>query len=359
MNLFARAAVFHTPNAPLRLQDLPLPDPAPDEAIVRIRCATICGSDLHTILGRRPGPAPSVLGHEMTGEIAALPAGGLRDFHGQPLSPGHRVTWSMLWSCGDCHYCRQSLRSKCERLRKFGHEQGLHLFGGYAEYCHLPAGTAIFRVPANLPDSVAAPSNCATATVAAVFRIAGSVAGHCVVVSGAGMLGLTACAMAASQGASSVIALEPCPTRRTLAARFGATAAVRPSEARAAVLDATAGRGAGFALEFAGVPESCESLPPLIRPAGHLVRAGSVFPSRPLALPPEHFVRSLLRMTGVYNYQPADLDTALAFLSAQSAAFPFHELAPAAFPLEQINEAIALAATGIHPRVAIVPRSNT
>ena len=56
----------------------------------------------------------------------------------------------MVWSCGECFYCRHGLRPKCERLLKFGHEQiipGRALIGGMAEYCHLPEGTAIFKVP--------------------------------------------------------------------------------------------------------------------------------------------------------------------------------------------------------------------
>ena len=200
----SRAAVFHAVGQPLTLETFPIPQPQASEAIVRVRCATVCGSDLHSFYGRRHAPVPSVLGHEMVAEIVAAGPDGVSDFRGRPLALGDRVTWSMVWSCGECFYCRHGLRPKCERLLKFGHEQivpGRALIGGLAEYCHLPQRTAIFKVPQNVPDAVASPANCATSTVAAVFRNAGPCRGQTVVIHGAGMLGLTACAMAAFNGA--------------------------------------------------------------------------------------------------------------------------------------------------------------
>ncbi len=185
-------AVFRGPGLPLDLERCAIPRPAGSEALVRVRCATICGSDLHSCFGRRPSPVPCVPGHEMTGEIVALGPEGACDFRGNPLAPGDRVTWSMVWSCGECFYCRRGLRPRCERLMKFGHEAmapGRTLIGGMAQYCHLPPGTAIFRVPPSVTDAAASPANCATATVAAMLRNAGPIAGDVVVIHGAGMPG--------------------------------------------------------------------------------------------------------------------------------------------------------------------------
>lgn len=92
VNALSRVAVFESPGLPLRLDKLPFPALKPGEALVRIRCATICGSDLHTIFGRRRGPAPCILGHEMVGDIAATQEGGLRSYYGDPLGVGDRVT---------------------------------------------------------------------------------------------------------------------------------------------------------------------------------------------------------------------------------------------------------------------------
>ena len=63
----ARAAVFAGPGEPLRLESFPLPRPGPSQLVVRVRCSSICGSDLHTYQGRRQTPTPTILGHEILG----------------------------------------------------------------------------------------------------------------------------------------------------------------------------------------------------------------------------------------------------------------------------------------------------
>lgn len=356
------AAVFHGAGEPFLLEHFPIPELRSGEALVRIRCATICGSDLHSYFGRRPSPAPCVMGHEMVGEIAGMSAGGVFDYRGRPLAVGDRVTWSMVWNCGECFYCTHGLAPKCERLMKFGHEQispARALTGGMAEYCHLPAGSAIFSVPPDMPDGVAAPANCATATVAAVFRKAGTVEGTSVVVHGAGMLGLTACAMAALGGAKHVLAIEPDKRRRDQALQFGAMATLDsglPLERiLASVRDMSDGRGADIGLELAGVPDSIELGIGLLRPGGRFVMAGSTFPERPLQLFAQDIVRRMIRIEGVYNYSPEDLERARAFLAKAMNLYPFESLVGKSFPLSEVNEAMHFAETARPCRVAVIP----
>jgi len=360
----SRAAVFHGVGQGLTLENIPVPQPKGSEAIVRLRCTTICGSDLHTFYGRRPSPVPSILGHEMVGEIVDIGPAGVKDFGGRPLALGDRVTWSVVWSCGECFYCRRGLRTKCERLLKYGHERiipGRALIGGLAEHCHLLQGTAIFNVPQDLPDTVAGPANCATATVAAVFRNAGPCRDQSVVIHGAGMLGLTACAMAAADGAAELIVLEPDAERRALASRFGATAVLDPTvpdeEVRRRILDLTHNRGTDLGMEFSGCPEAMELGIRLLREGGRFVMAGATFPSRPIQLAGEQLVRRMLRITGVYNYQPEDLETALAFLAANQRRYPFAELVGKVFALDEANAAFAYAEHHRSPRIAVMARS--
>jgi alcohol dehydrogenase len=360
-----RAAVFRASGQPLILEEFSLPRLETGQCLVQIRCATICGSDLHSYYGRRSSPVPSVLGHEMVGLVAGLGPGGVRDFRGRPLAIGDRVTWSMVWSCGECFYCRRGLRVKCVRLMKFGHEAitpQRALIGGLAEYCHLPERTAIFRVPDDVPDLVASPANCATATVAAVLRQAGSCAGRSVVVHGAGMLGLTACAVAALENAAQVIALEPDPQRREQALRFGATAALDsrlpPSEIEQKIRDLTQQRGADVGLELSGYPEAVESGLSLLRFGGRFVMAGATFTARPVQVLAEQIVRRLLHIVGVYNYEPEDLETALAFLAASHRRYPFLDLIRPVFALEDIQAAFEHAEHQRPPRVAVQPSTS-
>jgi alcohol dehydrogenase len=356
------AAVFHEVGAPLKLEQFPIPELKGSEVLARVVCATICGSDLHSYYGRRHSPMPSVLGHEMVAEILAAGPDGARDFSGQPLSIGDRITWSMVWSCGECFYCTRGLRPKCEKLMKFGHEEiiaGRALIGGMAEHCHLPEGTAIFKVPGNVSDEVASPANCATSTVAALFRYAGTVAGQTVVVHGAGMLGQTACAMAAIGGAQQVIVIEPDRRRREKALQFGATEAIDSAlaakEIQARVKALSTGRGADVGLEVAGYPESIELGVSLLRMGGRFVMAGATFPSRPTSLDAEQIVRRMIQIIGVYNYSPVDLEAALAFLSEAVEKYPFAELIDQRFPLAEVNQAVQYAETVRPPRVALIP----
>jgi alcohol dehydrogenase len=289
---------------------------------------------------------------------------GTRDFRGRPLAIGDRVTWSMVWSCGECFYCSRGLRPKCEKLMKFGHEEivpGRALIGGMAEHCHLPEGTAIYKVPENVPNIVASPANCATSTVAAVFRYAGSCEGKTVVVHGAGMLGLTACAMAAGGGAATVIAIEPDEMRRQMALHFGAAEvldATRPEkENRDRILSLTQGRGADIGMELSGYPEAIESGINLLRMGGRFVMAGATFPGRPVAILAEQVVRRMLHIIGVYNYSPEDLECALDFLSKAHGRYPFEDLIGKQYSLREVNAAFDHAERMRPPRVAVIPES--
>ena len=198
----ALAAVFTGPGRPLELREFPVPKPGRGEILVDITCATICGSDAHTYHGRRTEPTPCVLGHEIVGRIVAFgPETPRIDLAGEPLAAGDRITWTLAASCGECFYCRRGLPQKCEHLFKYGHvaiAPGREFTGGFAECCVLRAGTGVMKLPDSIPDALAAPANCAMATVAASLRLAGYLEGATVLVMGCGVLGLNAVAMALS-----------------------------------------------------------------------------------------------------------------------------------------------------------------
>ena len=108
-------------------------------------------------------------------------------------------------------------------------------------------------------------------------------------------------------------------------------------------------------LEFSGSPDATEAGWQMLRFGGRMLLAGATFPSRPLAIPAEQIVRRLLRISGVYNYAPGDLATALEFLAACADRFPFESLVGRVFPLSRIQEAIEYAEHARPPRVALRP----
>ena len=358
----AQAMVFDGPKRPLQQREFNLPTLRQGEILVRVNLSTLCGSDLHTFVGHRLTSCPTILGHEIVGTVAALPDDGeVCDILGRALQIGDRITWSIAASCDDCFFCKLGIPQKCEQLFKYGHERitDRHpLSGGLADYCQLAAGTTIVIVPDELSDMVAAPANCATATVAAALRIAGNCRDQVVLIQGAGMLGVTATAMAYTRGARQVIVTDIDVVRLNVARRFGATETIYVKDGDTlgqTVRQMTANRGVDIAVELSGSSEATESAIDLLRIGGRLILVGAVFPGRPVAVNAETVVRKLLTIQGMHNYMPADLATAIEFLTAYHGRFPFAELVSARYSLSDANAAFQYALETHAYRVAIKP----
>jgi alcohol dehydrogenase len=359
-----RAALFTGPDRPFELAQFPAPEPRGTELLVRVTCCTLCRSDLHTHAGRRTEPTPTVLGHEIVGRIEAFGPAALRhDAAGVPVGVGDRITWAVAVGCGSCFFCAEDLPQKCERPYKYGHERVVTerpLGGGLADVMVLVPETFWLRVPDELSDRVVAPANCATATVAALLRYGGPVAGRTVLVLGAGVLGVTACAMARVAEARAVIVSDPASACRERALHFGATHAfpADTEELTAGVRHVTQGRGADLVLELAGVAETVQAALALTRTGGTVVLAGTVAPVGKVVFAPETTVRRLLTIRGVHNYHPRDLATALRFLAGPGRRFPWPALVTAQYPLEQVEQAFAEAHVQPGLRVAVVPSAG-
>ncbi|MDQ0642670.1 alcohol dehydrogenase catalytic domain-containing protein [Microbacterium murale] len=318
------------------------------DVLIAIELSTICGSDVHTVQGHRQVPTPLVLGHESVGRVIAIGEGGTTAADGAPLRIGDRVVWSVTVSCGTCDRCTAGLTQKCRTLAKYGHERigpRWELTGGFASHVHLRAGTTIVRVPEALPAAVLAPASCATATAwAAVVRGVGgrSLEGKRVLVYGAGLVGISAVAIAADEGAE-VTVVDPSPSRRAFAERFGGTAAAAASGPSDLVIEAS-GHAVADAIAAADI-------------GGTVVLVGSVFPAEPVPFDAESAVRRMLTVTGVHNYTGADLAAAVGFLAGRGRAYPFADVVGAVHPLDEVDAALAAAeAPGAPLRVALSPR---
>jgi putative phosphonate catabolism associated alcohol dehydrogenase len=349
-----RAAVWRG-GRDLTVEAFPHPSPAPDEVVVRVDLATVCGSDRHTVSGRRPGPVPSVLGHEAVGTVEAVGSAGPRLLSGEPARPGDRVVWSVTVACGACDRCLAGRTAKCRALRKIGHEpldDAWALSGSYATHVVLPSGAAIARVPDDLPDASAAPAACATATVIAAAeaarRAVGPLAGKRVLVVGAGMLGLSAAALAAVEGAADVVVTDVDPGRLAAARGFGATQTRTAGDALPTV---------DVAFELSGATSAATAALDALDVGGVLVLVGSVAPAPALALDPERVVRSWLTVTGVHNYEPRHLEEAVAFLAATQPSRRWDRLVETPVALDELPGPLFGPATSL-PRGAVRPSAH-
>lgn len=355
------AAVFEGVSGTLRLQRFATPRPGPGEILVRVLGCTICGSDLHSIEGRRSVPTPTVLGHEIVGSIEAMgPGAPAADLNGTPLHPGQTVTWAIAASCGRCFHCDRGLPQKCLHAVKYGHERlrpGLELLGGMAEHCLLVRGTAVVAIPDPLPLEVACPASCATATVAAAIEAAGPLRGRTVCVFGAGLLGLTATAMVEAAGGTAIV-VEPQSGRRRRALDFGARAAIEPGAAADSVAELTQGLGVDAVLELSGAETAWDRALPLLATGGRIILVGSVFPGPAVSFHPEQLVRRHLGIQGIHNYAPRHLQTAIQFLGTEGHRWPFGSLVDRWLPLAEVETALQLARSPDCIRVGLVPSQS-
>jgi putative phosphonate catabolism associated alcohol dehydrogenase len=337
----AQIQLFHGPGRTFEASQALIPNTlAAGEVLVQISLATVCGSDLHTIDGRRSAPTPCVLGHEAVGIVVAGARNG--------IAPGQRVTWTLADSCGHCAPCTQwHLPQKCEKLFKYGHaasSDGSGLNGCYASHIVLRAGTTIIPVPDSLPDSIVAPANCALATIVNALE---SLPSPCdrALVQGGGLLGIYACAWLRHRGVSEVFCTDPSPQRLALVADFGAI----PREPGTVIPPVD------LVVELAGtsavIPEGIKAL----RPGGHYVWAGMVHPETKLDLTGEAVLRKCLTVRGVHNYAPQHLATGLDFLAQHHTRLPFERLVSPPVPLAQLDQAIALTRERTWQRVSVKP----
>ena len=197
----AQAAVLEAFNAPLRLHTYAVPSPVePGAVLVRTEMAGICGTDVHLWQGQLPIKLPVILGHETVGRIAELGEGVEKDWSGQPLKVGDRVTWNSAVSCGQCYYCAVKKQpTRCAQRRAYGIgypcDCAPHFLGGYAEFHYLRPRTTIFKLPDDLPTESVIGAGCALITAIHGVERTGIAWQDNVVVQGAGPVGIAALAV--------------------------------------------------------------------------------------------------------------------------------------------------------------------
>jgi alcohol dehydrogenase, propanol-preferring len=147
-----RAMVLNRPKVPLQLRDVPKPQPATGQLLVRVSTCAVCRTDLHIVDGELPDPKlPLILGHQIVGRVEQM-GGNVEKF-----SVGDRVGIPWLgWTDGECRYCRSNRENLCDRARFTGYT----IDGGYAEFVTADARYC-FHLPDQYNDVDLAPFLCA------------------------------------------------------------------------------------------------------------------------------------------------------------------------------------------------------
>jgi 2-desacetyl-2-hydroxyethyl bacteriochlorophyllide A dehydrogenase len=266
-----KAVTFQSPGE-VRVDELPDPElTAPDEAIVRVEATGVCGSDLHIYHGRVAIEPGFVIGHEYVGTVVATGD----DVKG--VSEGDRVLGTYCTACGECFFCRRGDFHKCDRGRVFGHGEVLgSLQGAQAELLLVPnADLTLRRVPAGMSDDVALFAGDVMGTGYHAVVETGVEPGASVAVLGLGPVGLCAVQAAFAEGAAQVIAIDTVSERLAMAESFGASAVhLTEGDPRAAVKEATGGRGVDGTIDAVGHPDALDLACRLTRKAGTVSATG-------------------------------------------------------------------------------------
>ena len=199
------------------MQDVPVPEIGPNDVLIKVRKASICGTDIHIwnwdAWSQKTIKVPMVIGHEFMGEIAKLGA----EVTG--FQVGERVSGEGHITCGHCRNCRAGKRHLCRNTVGLG----VNRPGCFAEYVSLPAFN-VFRVPKEIPDEIASffdPLGNAVHTALSFDLV-----GEDVLITGAGPIGVMAAAISRHVGARHVVVTDLNPYRLELARNMGATRAV-------------------------------------------------------------------------------------------------------------------------------------
>jgi 2-desacetyl-2-hydroxyethyl bacteriochlorophyllide A dehydrogenase len=265
------AVTFQAPGE-VRLEERPEPElETRDDAVVSVEATGVCGSDLHIYHGRVQIEPGFILGHEFVGTVVA--AGDAVT----EVSEGDRVLGCYCSACGNCFFCRRGDYHKCDEGRVFGHGQTLgSLQGAQAEQVLVPhANLTLRRVPEGMSDEAALFAGDVMGTGYHAIADAGLEPGDVAVVLGLGPVGLCAVQAAQAAGAARVIAIDAVDDRLRMAKSFGAEPVhLTEDDPRAAVKQATGGRGADVAVDAVGHPDALELACRIARKAGTVSAVG-------------------------------------------------------------------------------------
>ncbi|MEO0724104.1 MAG: L-threonine 3-dehydrogenase [Bacteroidota bacterium] len=244
------------------LQDVPMPEVGHDEVLIKVSKTAICGTDLHIYLwdhwAQQTIPIGLTIGHEYMGHVAKV--GSLV----KEFKEGDRVTSEGHIACNHCRNCRRGRKHICENTLGVG----VNINGAFAEYLKVPASN-VMKINESIPDEIMAimdPFGNATHTALSFPLI-----GEDVLITGAGLIGSMAIAIAKFAGARYVIATETSPYRITLAQKMGATQVVNPiEESLDEVMQKLGIRGFDIGLECSGAPPAFNQL------IDHMYNSGKV-----------------------------------------------------------------------------------
>jgi isopropanol dehydrogenase (NADP+) len=249
----------------------PVPEPGPNEAVVRTTAAMVCTSDVHTMKGAIPVAPDVTLGHEAVGVVHALGSAV------EGLGVGQRVAVGGVTPCFHCEYCQRGFSSQCGGRMMGGAVFTVQADGNMAEYFVVRNAQAnLAPIPETLGDHQALYATDMLSTGFVAAEHAELEFGETVAIFAQGAVGLSATIGCRLRGAGLVIAVESIPRRQELARNFGADVIVDHTQHDPVrrILELTDGQGVDAAIEALGTPRTWEATFRVTKPGGRISNVG-------------------------------------------------------------------------------------
>jgi (R,R)-butanediol dehydrogenase/meso-butanediol dehydrogenase/diacetyl reductase len=326
----------------LNVEDVPEPQPGPDEIKVKIACCGLCGTDPENMEGRFgliPPEAylkPQILGHEASGTIGAI-GKNIKNYQ-----VGQRVACDFKGACGACYYCRNKMEHFCQQLK--------HATGSFAEYAVYPE-SAIYALPDDIGLEAGSFLEPVSVAVHAI-DIANVRPGSTVAISGAGPIGLLCLQVALKAGAARVMVSEPVPGKREVARKLGADVTADPYKEDLIQLgnELTEGRGFDTVIEASSDLEAAKQAVYLAGNCGTVVWV-AVYPKEAeIGVPPFHMYAKELTIRSVF-VSPYSFPRALTLIPK----LDIKSLITDIMPLKDIKKAFELHKTRKPIKILIQP----
>lgn len=342
-----KAALLTAPNQ-LSLTDIPAPAPDPGDITIRVRAATICGTDIRIYRGRKTAGVryPSVLGHEFAGEV--IDAGGHAD-----LQPGDRVALCPAISCGRCRLCKTGRENLCQTGQAVGYE----IDGAFAEIIRIPAAAIragnIRKMPPEMGFDEAALAEPLACVLNGQEKV-GLKAGDVVVVLGAGPIGQLHICLARLRGAARIIVSDPNAQRRAAALANGADLAVDPmaEDLAARVRAETNGHGADVVICAIGVTALARQATDLVGYGGRISLFAGFSTGETAQMDVNAIHYNEITVTGAFGLSRQDYDRAFDMIASRR--LDVRPLITHSYGLDAAIEAFETAESGAAIKVALL-----
>jgi threonine 3-dehydrogenase len=330
----------------LSLETAAAPAIGPADVLVRVRAASICGTDLHIYGWDRWSQGrikpPVTLGHEFCGVVEKIGS------EVRALQAGDFVSAEMHVNCGHCHQCRVGEAHICQNLKIIGIDQD----GAFAEFVKIPAAN-IIKLDAAIPERYGAildPLGNAVHTV-----LAGEIAGRTALVTGCGPIGLMSIAVAKACGSSTVFATETNEQRRAMAKKMGADVVLNPAaeDAVARILNETDKTGVDVLLEMSGNRTAIQQGFKALRAGGRASLLGIPTESVPLDLVNDVIFKGAT-VQGIYGRRMYETWVQMTAL-LKAGRLNLEPLFGERVKLEQFEEAFAKLQGGLAGKILLYP----